>query len=120
MKRLDKGKLGEKLAQDFLKKKGYRILETNYRCHFGEIDIVAQDQDCLVFVEVRTKSNLNFGTPEESITASKMQHFERAAANYQQCHDNLPASWRIDLVAVELDAVDQMKRIEHIENAFER
>ena len=119
MKRIEKGKIGENLAQSFLKKKGYRIIETNYRCAAGEIDIVARQRESLVFIEVRTKSNLNFGSPEESITPAKMAHFERAAAHYQQTHKNLPALWRIDLVAVELGADNQPRRIEIIENAFE-
>ncbi len=118
MKRQTTGDLGERLAQDFLKRKGYCILETNYRCRFGEIDIIAHHQDCVVFVEVRTKVNLSFGAPEESITATKMQHFEKAVAIYQQTHND-PTLWRIDLIAVELDGRGQLKRIEHIENAFE-
>ena len=65
MKRRDTGIRGEKLAKDFLKKRGYRILETNYRCPEGEIDIVAKHQDSLVFIEVRTKTSLEFGSPEE-------------------------------------------------------
>ena len=119
MKRKDTGILGENLAQAFLKKKGYAILETNYRCREGEIDIVARQKDCLVFVEVRTKSDLRFGTPEESITENKMSHLKRAANRYQQQHYKLPALWRIDVVAVELDGNQKLKRIELIENAVE-
>jgi putative endonuclease len=119
LKRIEKGKIGELLAQSFLKKKGYRIIETNYRCAAGEIDIVARQGESLVFIEVRTKTNLNFGSPEESITPAKMAHFERTAMYYQQTHKNLPALWRIDLVAVELGVDSQPKRIEIIENAFE-
>ena len=73
MKRRDTGILGEKLAQDFLKKRGYRIIDTNYRCAEGEIDIIAKHRDYLVFVEVRTKKSLEFGSPEESITRTKME-----------------------------------------------
>jgi len=119
MKRKDRGDLGEALAKDFLKKKGYRILETNYRCPQGEIDIVAVQKKCLVFVEVRTKSNLNFGTPEESITPAKKQHLKQSAYHYQQNHTGLPDAWRIDMVAVELDSGNNPKRIEIIENALE-
>jgi putative endonuclease len=119
MSRKETGVLGEKLAQDFLKKKGYRILETNYRCPRGEADIVALQRDCLVFVEVRTKTNLNFGTPEESITITKMKHLERVAYWYQQSHDHLPSSWRIDVIAIELNADLKCKRLELIENAVE-
>jgi len=117
MKRRDTGILGEKLARDFLKKKGYRITETNYRCPEGEIDIVARHKDYLVFVEVRTKKSLQFGSPEESITPTKMERLRNVAAHYQQTHDNLPPLWRIDVVAVELNQKGKPSRIELIENA---
>lgn len=117
MKRRDVGILGEQLARDFLKKRGYRILESNYRCPEGEIDIVARQEDCLVFVEVRTKKSLEFGTPEESITPAKMSRLRETASRYRQAHDNLPSSWRIDVVAVEIDRKGKPLRLEQIENA---
>ena len=117
MKRRDTGILGEKLAQDFLKKRGYRIKETNYRCPEGEIDIIARHKDYLVFVEVRTKKSLEFGSPEESITPAKMERLRAIAAHYQQTHNNLPQLWRIDVVAVELNQKGEPSRIELIENA---
>ena len=118
MKRRDTGILGEKLAQDFLKKRGYRIWETNYRCPEGEIDIVAKHKDYLVFIEVRTKKSLEFGSPEESITPAKMEKLKTVAAHYQQTHENLPPLWRIDVVAVELNQRGKLSRIELIENAI--
>ena len=117
MKRRDVGALGEKLAKDFLEKRGYQIWQTNYRCPEGEIDIVARHKDSLVFIEVRTKKSLEFGTPEESITPAKMEKLRAVAAHYLQNHDNLPPSWRIDVVAVELDRRGKISRIELIENA---
>ncbi len=117
MKRRDTGILGEKLARDFLERRGYRIVETNYRCPEGEIDIVAKHKDYLVFVEVRTKKSLEFGSPEESITPAKKERMKAAAYHYQQTHDNLPSLWRIDVVAVELDQKGKLSRIELIENA---
>jgi putative endonuclease len=117
MKRRDTGALGEKLAKDFLKKKGYRILETNCRYPEGEIDIVARHKDFLVFIEVRTKKNLEFGSPEESITHTKRERLRLAAARYLQNHDNLPQLWRIDVVAIEMDNRGKPVRMEHIENA---
>ncbi len=117
MKRRDTGILGEKLARDFLKKQGYRILETNYRCPEGEIDIVARYKDFLAFVEVRTKTSLAFGSPEESITPAKKERMRAAALRYQQTHNNLPSLWRIDVVAVELTQKGGVSRIELIENA---
>ncbi len=117
MKRRETGILGEKLARDFLKKRGYRILETNYRCPEGEIDIIARHKDFLVFVEVRTKTSLAFGSPEESITPAKARRMRATAFHYRQAHDNLPPLWRIDMVAVELTRDNKLSRIELIENA---
>ena len=119
MNRRETGILGEKLARDNLKKRGYQVLETNYRCPHGEIDIVATNRHHLVFVEVRTKRSLEFGIPEESITAVKKGRMRAAAYHYQQAHDNLPELWRIDVVAVELDQKAKPSRIELIENAVE-
>ena len=120
MNRQEVGKLGEKLAQKFLKKRGYRILETGFRCREGEIDIVARQKDYLVFVEVRTKSNLDFGTPEESITQSKKEKLIASALTYIEAHPNSPSSWRIDVVAIEIDPKGKAQRIELIENAIEQ
>jgi len=117
VKRRDTGILGEKLAKDFLKKRGYRIWETNYRCPEGEIDIISKHKDFLVFIEVRTKKSLEFGSPEESITPTKMGKLRAVASHYQQTHSNLPPLWRIDVVAVELDQEGKPSRIELIENA---
>jgi len=117
MKRRDTGILGEKLAKDFLKKRGYRIYETNYRCPEGEVDIVARHKDSLVFIEVRSKRSLQFGSPEESITPTKMERLRAVAAHYLQTHNNLPSLWRIDVAAVEIDQKGKPLRIEIIENA---
>jgi putative endonuclease len=114
------GKLGEKAAQKFLKKRGYRIRETGFRCRHGEIDIIAQKKDWLVFVEVRTKSSLDFGTPEESITQAKKEKLIASALTYTSTHQDLPPLWRIDVVAVELDNKGKPRRIELIENAVEQ
>ena len=120
MNRQEVGKLGEKAAQRFLKRRGYRIRETGFRCRHGEIDIIAQKKDCLVFVEVRTKSNLDFGTPEESITQAKKEKLIASALTYTTTHQDLPPLWRIDVVAIELDDKGKTKRIELIENAIEQ
>ncbi len=117
MKRKDTGILGEKLANDFLKKRGYRTLETNYRCPHGEIDIVAKHKDFLVFIEVRTKKSLAFGSPEESITPAKKERMKAAALHYRQTHNDPPPLWRIDVVAVELNQNGGLSRVELIENA---
>ena len=118
MNRQEVGKLGEKLAQKFLKRKGYRILETGFRCREGEIDIIAQQKDYLVFIEVRTKSSLRFGTPEESITQKKKEKLITSASTYISTHQNITSLWRIDVVAIEIDQKGKSKRIELIENAI--
>jgi len=120
MNRQETGKLGEKAAQKFLKKHGYRIRETGFRCRYGEIDIVAQQRDYLVFVEVRTRSSPDFGTPEESITQAKKEKLIASAWTYVNSHQKLPPSWRIDVVAIELDDTGKPKRMELIENAVEQ
>jgi putative endonuclease len=117
MRRRETGILGEKLASDFLEKRGYRILEANYRCPEGEIDLVAKHKDYLVFIEVKTRRSLEFGMPEESITAAKKERLKAVAYHYQQNHSDLPPSWRIDVVAIELDKKGKPSRIEIIENA---
>lgn len=117
MNRQELGSLGERLAQKSLKKRGYHIIETNFRCRMGEIDIIAKQRDQLVFIEVRTKSNLAFGTPEESITEGKKRKLISSALTYISTHQNTPASWRIDFVAVEINNKGKPQRIEVIENA---
>ena len=120
MDRQEIGKLGEETARKFLRKRGYRIRETGFRCRYGEIDIIARKKDYLVFVEVRTKSNLDFGTPEESITQAKKERLIASALTYTSAHQDLPPLWRIDVVAIELDDKGKTKRIELIENAIEQ
>ena len=119
MSRRDTGILGEKLAGEFLQKRGYRILETNFRCHEGEVDIIARDGEYLAFVEVRAKKNLAFGHPEESITPAKMKRLIATAYNYLEMHDSLYDLWRIDVVAIELDNQGKPSRIELIESAVD-
>ncbi len=118
MKRKELGDIGEKLARDFLKKKGYKIIGSNFRSREGEIDIIARKKDYLVFVEVRTKASTGFGSPEESVTFAKKEKLISSALTYMSEHRDLPESWRIDFIAVELDSNGKACRIELIENAI--
>lgn len=111
------GALGERIAAEFLAGRGYTVRETNFRCPLGEIDIVAEHGDYLVFVEVRTRSNLQFGTPEESVTPAKREKLVSLAHTYLETHGDLPLFWRIDMVAVELGPDNRVLRVELIENA---
>ena len=113
------GAIGEKIACNFLGSNGYQIIETNYRCRDGEVDIVARQRDTLVFVEVKTRKSFIYGAPEESVTPAKMQKLKAVAEFYNQNHDNLPLDWRIDVVAIEMNTAGKIARIELIENAVE-
>jgi len=118
MKRKELGDIGEELARKFLKKKGYRIHETNFRCREGEIDIIAEHKDYLVFVEVRTKTTSSFGSPEESVTSAKKEKLIASALAYMSSHKDLSGNWRIDFVGIELDEKGKATRIELIQNAI--
>lgn len=117
MKRKELGDIGEELARKFLKKKGYRIRETNFRCREGEIDIIAEQKGYLVFIEVRTKTSSSFGSPEESVTTAKKEKLIASALAYMSSHKDLPDNWRIDFVGIELNQKGKATRIELIENA---
>ena len=119
MKRRETGALGERTACDFIGKNGYEIIETNYRCRDGEVDIIAKQKETLVFIEVRTKKSLKFGSPEESITQIKKERLRAVAEHYRQNHENLSPEWRIDVVAIQMDSSGKVSRIEIIENAVE-
>lgn len=118
MKRGELGSIGEKIAVDFLKRKGYLIRETNFRCRAGEIDIVAEKNGYLIFVEVRTKTSSVFGNPEESVTVAKKEKIVNTALTYLASHESVPESWRIDFIAVEIGQRGEVKRLELIENAI--
>ncbi len=114
-KRLQVGEAGEKAARNYLEQLGYRIIETNYRCKLGEIDIIARDLDTIVIVEVRTKTGKVFGSPEESITGTKAQKLHRLALFYLQSAYRREVASRIDLVAVMLDKDSHaVKSLNHI------
>jgi len=117
MKKQETGKRGEQIACKALEKKGYRILEKNYRCRHGEIDLVARHRDYIVFIEVRSKTGNAFGSPAESVTAAKKKKLVATALDYLSSHRDVPENWRIDFVAVELDPSGGMpNRVEIIEN----
>ena len=98
------GKYGEDLACEFLKSRGYKIIERNFRIRGGEIDVVAKDGITLVYVEVKTRSQYMFGTPEESVTPFKLRFLQRAAKFYRlkRKNLNLPQLERIDVISVDI------------------
>ena len=123
LSRVKLGKHGEELASVYLLEAGCGILDSNYRCPWGEIDLVARDGEELAFVEVRTRRTATFGTPGESITRRKAYHLVAAAQHYLQNHvpendgENIP--WRIDLVSVLLADGAGSPQIDHIKYAVQ-
>ena len=107
------GQRGEDLACEYLVKNGYKIIGRNYRINFGEIDIICRDNNILVFVEVKAKKTLVFGTPEEMFTRGKYTKVKRMATVYLKGRE-VPC--RIDMVAVELAPDNRVLRLRHYEN----
>ena len=110
--RLDLGKKGEDMAQAYLQEKGYRLLERSYRCKFGEADLIMQQGNTVVFIEVKTRSSMRFGTPQEAVNARKQEKLARVAQSYlrERGLENAPA--RFDVVAV------LGREVRHIPDAF--
>ena len=108
-------KLGEDKACEFLKKIGFKIIERNFRKGYGEIDIIAINKNTLVFVEVKTRTSSQFGTPLEAITYWKLKSIIKTAQFYKMVHPRLPDSLRIDAISVVLHG-GETEKIEHIKN----
>ncbi|MDP3004209.1 MAG: YraN family protein [Candidatus Azambacteria bacterium] len=111
------GKLGEDIAVKYLEKHGYKILERNYRKPWGEIDIVAQQSQELVFIEVKTQNQKFEWRPEENITRHKKHQLSRIIITYLKSN-KIPEdqNWRIDVLAITLDFKTKNAQIEHIQN----
>lgn len=109
------GKLGEELAVDFLQKNGYEILETNWVFQKAEIDIIAQKDNILVAVEVKTRSNIDFGLPQDFVKPKKIQLLVKAINEYVVSND-LDVEVQFDIIAINKEEKDF--NIEHIKNAF--
>ncbi len=112
------GSLGEQLAIELLQKKGFRILETNWRCPYGEIDIIAQLDDTLVIIEVKTRRGRSAGTPEQSVDARKQAKLCELAQYYVEGVD-WNGSVRLDVVGVELSTSGKLLRVTHWPGAIE-
>ncbi len=113
------GDHGEQLAQSYLRRRGYAIVQTNWSCIDGELDIIARRGEALVFVEVKTRRDANTEAALASITPSKRERLLKAAWRY--LHENNIDSdslWRLDVIAVALDGA-RSSRIAHVEDAFD-
>ena len=111
------GKRGEDAAARFLANHGYTILERNYKCSFGEADIVAKSPGTLVFVDVKTRTDEDKGMPEEAITEAKRAKYEKIAISYLRNYDEVDISVRFDVIGILVVAQDRAIIRHHI-NAF--
>ncbi len=113
------GSIGEEIASSYLKKMGYRILGSNLRTPFGELDIVAKHKGIMVFVEVKSRTTSSFGPPYLSVTRVKQAHIIKNALFYLKRRRLINACWRIDIVSIKLTYDRKLESIELIENAVE-
>ncbi|MCI5604939.1 MAG: YraN family protein [Clostridia bacterium] len=112
------GDFGEKAAREYLEDNEYEIIETNFRLKMGEIDIIAKKDSCLVFVEVKTRKNNNFGNPSEYVDRNKQEKIRKTALCYI---NSMETEMRFDIIEVYYKSLHnklQMLNINHIENAF--
>lgn len=106
------GRVGEKKAETYLKTKGYKILETNYKTPLGEVDIIAENDEQIVFIEVKTRSSEAYGFPCEAVDYRKQQKYFKVATYYLQRAHKMDSAVRFDVVEIENG------QINHILNAF--
>jgi len=127
----DLGLYGEKIAEDYLRRRNYIILERNYRSRFGEVDLIALDGDILCFTEVKTRRSDLFGAPQEAVDLRKQVRLADTAKDYITRSKNWERKMRFDVIAITLDSNHQPSmglfsrlfkkspQVEHIQNAFE-
>ncbi|MCT4594964.1 MAG: YraN family protein [Anaeromicrobium sp.] len=107
------GKMGEKIAINYLKDKKYKILDTNYRCKCGEIDIIAMDKNRYVFVEVKTRKNKSYGTPAQAVNYKKLQRIYKVSKHYIQNKKIKTPPMRFDIIEI---YYEEDIRVNHIKS----
>jgi len=114
---LRRGKLGERAAKKHLQRQGLKFLTANFRSPRGEIDLIFRDQDCLVFVEVKTRSSEEWVRPAAAVNAERRRRLTRAALDYLRLLDNPPVKLRFDIVEVLLRD-GAVREVRHLPNTF--
>jgi putative endonuclease len=114
---LKTGAFGERQARKFLKKKGMKFLTANFQSERGEIDLVFRDGDCLVFVEVKTRSNEDWARPAAAVNAEKRRYLSKAGLDYLRLLRNPEVKFRFDIVEVLVDG-RKVREIRHLPNSF--
>jgi putative endonuclease len=113
------GRVGEAVAYNFVRELGYAVLERNWRCRAGEIDLIALDGECLVFIEVKTRRTAIAGTAEEAVGPAKAQRILAAAEWYLAEHADLAEMiWRVDLIAINQHVRGDAPSVVHLQNAI--
>lgn len=111
------GKEGERVAEQYLRKKGYRVVERNYRCSAGEVDLIVLDRRVIVFVEVKTRTDHRFGTPLEAVEFRKQHKMIQAAQFFLSQKKLHQRDARFDVVGISWPGGEPL--VEHVQNAFE-
>lgn len=111
------GQNGENLAEDYLKNEGYKIIKRNFRCKQGEIDIIAIDNNELVFIEVKTRSTAKYGNPAEAVNTIKQKHLKNAAEFYVHIHNLYKRFIRFDVIEIYYNRAGY--KINHIKQAMD-
>ncbi len=112
------GSQGEDIAADFLKKRGLRVVEKNFRCRLGEVDIIAIDKNTICFVEVKTRRSFVFGSGMESVLVRKQKKIMKTALLYLKMKGLSESDFRFDVISILLRD-SQMPHVEYLENAFD-
>jgi putative endonuclease len=113
------GNEGERLAARYLRRQGYRILARRYRTPMGELDLIARDGNCIVFVEVKTRRTVDAGHPFEAVDRTKQAQMTRLALAFLKRHRLLEQSARFDVVSIVWEGQSAEPRIVHYKHAFE-
>ena len=111
------GKLGEDIAENYLKQKGYKILDRNFECRQGELDIIALDKKEIVFIEVKTRTSNKYGTPSEAVNKTKQKHMLQTIKYYLYIRNLSDEFVRIDVIEVYIK--DNVYKVNHIKQALE-
>ncbi|MFA6255368.1 MAG: YraN family protein [Patescibacteria group bacterium] len=113
--KLQLGQLGERLAAEYLTKKGYQIIAKNYSTRGGEIDLICQKDKVIHFIEVKTRTNQKFGWPEEAVTDEKLEKIIMASEKYCQEYD-LNSEWQIDIISILINQATRIAELRHLKN----
>lgn len=118
MKKKELGRLGENIAAAYLKENGCRILEMNFTAKYGEIDIIAQEKNTLLFVEVKTRKNSLYGTAAQAVNYKKQRKIILTASAYMSLHENTVSNCRFDIIEIYYNNSSSYK-VNHLKGAFE-